>query len=230
MFPGTCLSCGSYLTEGDGKLVCEKELAKEQWLGEFSPRCCYCDQLLPITGKEGMCYDCFYRIERGEKYLRRSQALFFYKGVMRELYAAFKYEGRRHAFLDLQKKMWEIEPYWRRTVSEADLVIFVPSHWYHEWRRGFSPVEMCWREFFPSLEKGMLRRRFSLVSQKTRSREERLRAIRGQFEVVKRDLIESKRVLVLDDVYTTGSTLEEIARILREAGAASVEALVLFRD
>ena len=57
-----------------------------------------------------------------------------------------------------------------------------------------------------------------------------MREIRGQFWVSKPQEIENMRVLVLDDVFTTGSTMEEVARVLREAGAFEVYGCVLGRD
>jgi predicted amidophosphoribosyltransferase len=60
-------------------------------------------------------------------------------------------------------------------------------------------------------------------------RSERRRNIRGAFRVAAQGDIENRRLLLVDDVFTTGATVEEAARALRAAGAASVDVLTLAR-
>ena len=60
-------------------------------------------------------------------------------------------------------------------------------------------------------------------------RSERRRNIRGAFRVAAQGAIENRRLLLVDDVFTTGATVEEAARALRAAGAASVDVLTLAR-
>jgi predicted amidophosphoribosyltransferase len=53
--------------------------------------------------------------------------------------------------------------------------------------------------------------------------------VRGAFEVRKREAVKGKRILLIDDVFTTGATVQECACVLREAGASEVQALTLAR-
>jgi len=229
LWPVRCLSCGDELSEGDGKLVCRRELAEIPWVGEEERRCRHCDQRLWLPEVE-LCYDCASRQKEKEVYLEQSQALFFYRGVARRLYQVFKFEGRRYALEDLHAVAESLRQKWWSRVPEADVVVSVPSLWFKTWQRGFSPVELFWRRFFPSLRTDVLARKWVLQEQKALHREERQALIRGQFMVKKPEVITGKRVLIVDDVYTTGSTVEEVARVLRQAHALSVVALVIFRE
>jgi ComF family protein len=74
-----------------------------------------------------------------------------------------------------------------------------------------------------------LKRRRRTPSQGKRNREARRRNVAGAFQVRRRQDVEGRRILLIDDVFTTGATLEECARVLLRAGAARVDALTLAR-
>ncbi|URA10174.1 phosphoribosyltransferase family protein [Thermospira aquatica] len=224
-----CLGCGKILENDDGKLLCKDELSHLVGVGEKTFRCVRCDQELIAPTEDMLCYDCWQRVKKGEVFLKDSQAIFFYRGVGRELYQLAKFEGNKRALLDIQQRAREVLQK-RDFFPEVDVVTLVPSHWYTLLRRGYSPVEWFWSPWFPNVVRDVLVRRWTAKNQKKLRREERLRMVRDQFIVKRKDLVVGKRVLVLDDVYTTGSTLEEVARVLRLAGAQSVQARVIFRD
>ena len=66
--------------------------------------------------------------------------------------------------------------------------------------------------------------------QMTLSREEREKNIKGVFSVENKELIGNKKILLVDDVYTTGSTMEECARVLKKAGAREVWGIAVARE
>ncbi len=224
-----CLGCGRVLGDSDGKLVCRDELSHIRGVQAVAYRCVHCDQELVFPTEDMLCYDCLLRIRGGETFLEKSRAIFFYRGMVRELYQKAKFEENKRALLDIQRHARDVLE-GRDFFPEADVVTVVPSHRYTLLRRGYSAVEWFWLAWYPLLTRDVLVRRWTTRHQKNLRREERLQMVRGQFVVKRRDLVEGKRVLVLDDVYTTGSTLEEVARVLRLAGAQSVEARVIFRD
>ncbi len=71
-----------------------------------------------------------------------------------------------------------------------------------------------------------LLRRKSNVRQLGSSRKDRIAQVRGEFEIFNTEKIEGKKVLLVDDVMTTGATLSAVAKILKEAGAKSVSAVI----
>ncbi|HLG94359.1 MAG TPA: ComF family protein, partial [candidate division Zixibacteria bacterium] len=109
-----------------------------------------------------------------------------------------------------------------------DALVPVPLHWTRKWSRGFNQSAILARAVsktaglpvWPAL------RRVKRTRDQTRlSREKRLANVRGAFRVTKE--VEGKNLLLLDDVTTTGATLEECRRVLAEAGAAQVSSAVV---
>jgi ComF family protein len=114
-----------------------------------------------------------------------------------------------------------------------DVIVPVPLHISRLRWRGFNqalvlakPLARHWQV---PIDPFLLRRVRATASQVGLDESERRRNIAGAFEVSKRSAIRRKRILLVDDVYTTGATLNECARTLRRAGAERVDALVLAR-
>ena len=113
-----------------------------------------------------------------------------------------------------------------REAFSGRLIIPVPLHRSRERQRGFNQAELIASRLGRPVAARVLRRRKNTPSQTGLSRNERKRNLAGAFEV--RDRI-SGTVIVVDDVYTTGSTMNEIARTLKRAGADRVEILTVAR-
>jgi ComF family protein len=115
----------------------------------------------------------------------------------------------------------------------VDLLVPVPLHHKRLRQRGFNQAGLLAKEYGKRLG---IEVRFDLVARtswtvpQTRlNREARLQNVAGAFQVHRPEEIEGCTVLVLDDVYTTGSTLNECARVLKAAGAVEVHALTVGR-
>jgi ComF family protein len=118
------------------------------------------------------------------------------------------------------KECLEREPF------TGDLIIPVPLHPSRLRQRGFNQAELIAARLGRPIDARLLRRRKNTPSQTGLTRNERKRNLASAFEVcgeVKRN------VIVVDDVYTTGSTMDEIARTLKRAGAQRVEVLTVAR-
>jgi ComF family protein len=149
-----------------------------------------------------------------------------YGGPLREALHRLKYRGQSELASGLSH--WLIEPA-QAFAGKVDVVVPVPLHARKLRERGFNQSGLLARPVARSLEvqfwPRLLRRPRASAAQVGRGREARARSLRGAFVASPRAL--GKRVLVLDDVRTTGATLEEARRALREAGAAAVYTLAL---
>ncbi len=137
----------------------------------------------------------------------------------RELMLSYKYGKQRYLVKVLAKFCVEVLRDDSRFSALPDPVLVpVPLHWRRQFHRGFNQSELVSRELtgltgIPTLK--LLRRRRYTTTQTRLTRGERLKNLKGAF-VVSRNLGEFRSIILVDDVFTTGSTSEECAKLLRK--------------
>jgi len=119
--------------------------------------------------------------------------------------------------------------------APVDVVVPLPIHRRKLRERGFNQSELVARAVSeaagrPVLTDALAKVRPSRAQMKLKTPRERERNIRGVFRVASPEAVRDKNILLVDDVITTGATLEEAARVLRAAGAKRVFGFVLARD
>ncbi len=117
--------------------------------------------------------------------------------------------------------------------ADYDVVVPVPLYWRRLWWRGFNQAallaaEVAARMRLPLDATSFVRVR-STTSQTSRHHDERIRNVRRAFRVKRPDRLKGRRLLLVDDVMTTGATVDECARTLVAAGASSVDVFTLAR-
>ncbi len=118
-------------------------------------------------------------------------------------------------------------------VEGNPLLISVPLHRIRENRRGFNQAELLARliarHYRLDIGEGLIRITQSIPQVDVKDRAKRLSNVRGLYACPNPDVFQGRTILLVDDVCTTGATLNECARILKEAGAKSVSALAIAR-
>ncbi len=157
------------------------------------------------------------------------------EGALLDVIHAFKYDGRIQLARPLGRIL--LAALARHcTISEIDVIIPVPLHRARLRHRGFNQAVLMLREWpeFPAIqqagiviENNILVRIKNTASQTGMGREKRKANVRQAFTVARPEKVEGKRVLLVDDVFTTGATCREAARVLVNAGAFAVSALTL---
>ena len=160
---------------------------------------------------------------KGEHVFDFARSALLFTRTLREIIHHLKYSDR----VSLAKPLGDIlRDCWRREGFTGDLVIPVPLHRSRERIRGFNQAELIASRLGLPVAPRLLHRRKNTPSQTGLTRNERKRNLAGAFEA--RGLVKGT-LIVVDDVYTTGSTMNEIARTLKRAGAERVEVLTVAR-
>lgn len=229
-----CAACGHSLDQPTSGPVCAACWASVQLL--TPPVCDSCGDPLPswrtISREACICPRC----RRGVRAVRRSRAAGAYDGSLRAIIHAFKYDGRRSIAAPLAALMRAQGP---DVLEGADCAVPVPLHWRRLRSRGFNQaadlaahlgLPVChalrrvrWTCPQVDLPAGRRHRNvrgaFALAGTRWRRRR-RASAVRAIFR---------RAVVLVDDVSTTGATLEACAQVLKAAGAREVRALTVAR-
>ena len=190
--------------------------------------CPSCRQKLPYI-KEPKCKKCGKEVEKEEQeYCRDCQrfshsfdkggAVFAYDQVMRKSISMFKYHNRREYARFYAAEMYEHCRHFLNTCN-PDVILPVPIHRQKKRQRGFNQAELVAKKLGKMMkvpvDSKYLIRREKTVPQKELSRQKRKANLKQAFKVNKTNRT-YERVLIVDDIYTTGATIDAISEILRE--------------
>ena len=195
----------------------------------FPRRCETCRQ----ASQESLCPTCFNQIKLMKPHMGIYSAA-AYEGVLREAIHRFKFNKRKNlaeplAILSVQylSRLPDFDK------NAVDLIVPVPLHKQRLHDRGYNQVELIVRIIGKYLEIPVLpalERVKHTEPQFNLKREERFTNITGAFKVSTPGAVYEKRVLLVDDIYTTGATINECTKTLRIAGAKKIETFTLSRS
>jgi ComF family protein len=185
----------------------------------YCPVCC--DPVLSWRMPSGACAEC--RLKR--PHISSGRTVGTYEGALRSILQAFKYDRRRSLAAPLGRLM---RLRGADVLADADCVVPVPLHWRRRWRRGFNQALDLARHLEVPVRCALARHSHTRT-QTDLPADARLRNVRDAFVVTRAGAISGRRVVLVDDVSTTGATLDAGARVLLAAGAAEVRTLTAAR-
>ena len=216
LLPGRCLLClGDTNTCEDICAPCKSELP---WLGHHCLRCA-----LPLA-HDAVCGQCLQSPPRFDDCV----AAWEYTYPLDQLISRFKYQGRwlegnLLAELALPRLRAQIQP---------DLIVAVPMHWQRRLKRGFNQADIIARHWASALNIPMLHglyRQHANPPQQGLSARQRHRNLQSAFALHADALVADKHIALVDDVVTTAATANNLAAILRKAGAERISVWCLAR-
>ena len=222
--PTLCVSCREPVS-GEG--VCGACWSKLSFIAQP-----YCERLcIPFVYDPGPGLLSMQAIADPPAYAR-ARAAVRYDDVARTMVHALKYQDRT----DLAPAMgrWMARP-GQKLLSDADALIPVPLHWKRSWSRRYNQsgtlARIIGRAANVPVETGALQRTRATEQQIGLSRAERARNVQGAFKVPpeRKSLVQGRKIVLIDDVLTSGATVDACARALLRAKAASVDVLVFAR-
>ena len=189
------------------------------------PVCSRCGDVLPSWRQLSLEHQTCPRCRRAVSAVTTVRAIGPYEGSLRAIVHALKYGGRRSIAPRLGRLMCVTAG---DLLDEADVAVPVPLHWRRRQTRGFNQADDLARSLGIPVTRALKRVR-STASQTDLPAARRHGNVRGAFRLRWRTRVSGLRVVLVDDVCTTGATLEACARVLREAGAQDVRALTAAR-
>jgi ComF family protein len=174
--------------------------------------------------EEGRCALC----RRGARGFDAAYSFGFYEADLRKLIHLFKYGRVQTLAGPLGKLLARALPH----EQAFDVIVPMPLHWRKRWQRGFNPSDLLAREIGRRTHvpvENAVRRVKNTPAQAGLTRAKRRLNVSGAFRAKKRADLDGRRVLLIDDVMTTGATAASCARALQRAGASHVTLLTLAR-
>ena len=227
LYPPTCAGCGELVSPAEPLEFCPR--CRDSLELVRSPACPTCGLPLSPEAPEpyqcGACLGGLYRFDR-------ARAAGPYRGLLREVIHRFKYQG--HISLARPLAQLLLPPARELcTLSELHVVVPVPLHRRRLRDRGFNQAALLARRLGASLNLPVgytvLRRRRWTEPQIGLSLSQRAENVRGAFAVSESAVVRGRGVLLVDDVFTTGETVDQCVRELKRAGAREVAVLTVAR-
>ena len=223
VLPPRCLACGETVSEPDS--LCGRCWSSITFFAP--PYCSICGLPFPYPMGEGaVCASC----ARERVSWDRARAVMRYDKNSRRLVLSLKHGDRTHLARALGLWMHRAGG---EILDGADLIFPVPLHWTRLFTRRYNQAGLLAHAIRaaggPPVAPDWLVRRRRTPSQGRLGSLARARNVRGAFQLRPGRSVHGKRVVIIDDVLTTGATVEECARVLRRAGAEWVGVLTLAR-
>jgi len=215
-FPDRCVGC-----EQTGCLFCDECQRKVEFV--LPPLC-------PLCGRPSVHGRLCRRCQESSPAVDGIRSAVFFEGPLRRAVHAFKYRGLRRVAAPLADLMIA---HWHREPLPANVIVPVPLHRRRLRERGYNQAALLARPLgaeigLPVREDWLIRTR-ATFPQVELDASERKGNVAGAFQCRNSDAVTGRRVLLIDDVCTTGATLESCSTVLRQAGAESVWAFTLAR-
>lgn len=225
LFPRVCMGCGTALgKEGAYCYICPSCLREIDWIRDhFCPRCG-----APDVENGTVCGECEGKIFS----FRRNRSIYVYSGLGRKIIHELKYRNGQHLLPDIgrmgKEAFWDLHD---------TVLVPVPLHWWRRWSRGFNQSELICEhlakiygcKICPLLRRSRhTRRQFGLGFRARWRNVDNAFRVNGRI-LGKMNVARNHKITLVDDIFTTGATMEACAKALVAAGFEHVEALTLAR-
>lgn len=222
IFPPRCVVCKKFSNDP----LCGDCLSKVKYIDPLV--CKVCGEPHNSRFEGNFCHDCYQK----KTPFDIARSITVYEGVMKEAIHEFKFNNKRTLSVPLGKIMIDyLKNNKEIGVSDVDIIIPVPLSRKKQRAREYDQAELLAEELSKyngiELDIGSLKRTRETIPQFKLSRKERLVNLKEAFSAL--STVEGKNILLVDDIYTTGSTAKEASIALKKAGAGKVYVLTLAR-
>lgn len=223
-YPPACPICGKPRPIKDGVRLLMCPVCKDKISYIEEPRCLKCGKKIQSDETE-YCTDC----KKQTHFYDRAVSVYEYSDAVKKSIYDFKYHSRREyakAYaIEMTRQCRDIIKLWN-----PDIIMPVPIHSSKLKTRGYNQAELIARELGKNLgldvDAESLSRIRKTIPMKELHHEERIKNLKNAFQV-SQNIVKYKKVLIVDDIYTTGATLDACAMCLKESGVGEVYGITL---
>lgn len=197
--------------------------------------CFFCKDDTPYI-EHFLCSECRSRLEEIHRpyklesdFIKDSYVSLFYNNFTRDFFHKFKFQDKSYLYAPFSSYL--LKTVEENEIEDFDCLVYVPIHWRKEARRGYNQAFLLANELGKYLDKPVLNK--VLVKSKWTKEQNKLSSqarrhnLDNSFSIKNPELIRGKKILLIDDLVTTGTTLSLCAKELVRAGADNVTGLVL---
>ena len=206
----------------------------------YPPKCGICGKL----NENFLCNKCYkilendakFNVEKFEKLKNEFDEhiyMFKYEGAIRRIILQYKFQEKSYLYKTIvnywlnNKKMFEI-------IKSYDTIVPVPISKKRKKTRGYNQSYLIAKDIANivgiKLENKVLLKTKNIIEQSKLNKEDRLENIKGVYEIRNIKRVMNKKMLLFDDIYTTGSTANECCRILKKANPKKIGVLTIAKD
>lgn len=227
IFPPTCVVCGKPFSTEKEIGMCPRCISQIKYIE--SPQCSQCGKpFYSEVSADHYCGDCLTQ----KRYFHRARAMGCYDGILRKAIHLLKYKLKNNLAFPLANLVADrMQSFFKEATYH--LIIPVPLHPKRLRERGFnqalSLARLLSKKYDIPIDSHTLRRRKTTKPQVGLSEKDRKDNVKRAFSLLNRNKIVDKYILLVDDVYTSGNTVDECSKVLIKAGAHKVDVLTLAR-
>lgn len=204
----------------------------------YPPVCGFCNKI----NKKYLCKKCEINIKPYEiysinkcpnKYFEYKIDILKYENIVRKCILEYKFNEKSYMHKTFEKIILKNKKIYS-FLKKYDIIIYVPMYAKKKFSRGYNQAELIARDLSTTLgiqlEKNNLIKVLDTKKQSTLTKTERKQNVKDVFEVTKPEKLQNKKVILFDDIYTTGSTANECSKVLKNAGAKEIAVLTIAKD
>lgn len=206
----------------------------------YPPKCGICGKL----NRDFLCNKCYIKLKNDSKFTIEEDIdndneynkllyMFKYEGMIRNIILKYKFQEKSYLyktivnFLLKNGKLFEI-------IKTYDTIVAVPISKKRKKTRGYNQSYLLAREIANragiKIENKCLFKTKNIIEQSKLNKEERIKNIKGVYELKNSYRLENKKILLIDDIYTTGSTVNECCKVLKKANPKEIDVLTIAKD
>lgn len=216
-----CIVCNEEIFTDNAFCICPSCFEKLKFLNTNICEVCG-DKLF---GEEKLCERC---VKNENSSIKLARAVFEYDATMKNLIHKLKYDNQKYLAKPLSNILYNYYIH-NEQINNVDIIIPVPLHKQRLKTRGYNQTELLLQSFSETnkVKTNIVARVKNTPTQTALSKEERLENLQNAFVVLDNDIIKNKKILIVDDIFTTGATCNNLANLLLKNKAKSVKCLTL---